>query len=246
VKRPARRIAHVELPAAHERRPRGAAAPEERLVGHSAGLAGGGSAQIQGFVNQALRDPVDQIPLLVVVLAVGCATPQDEDQITITEKRQVQGDAITKTLQANNCEGTAEMKQDLTAVHQYLHDIELTPNPGVTINRAAVENEIRNYYQIPQGESDAVCIVPVQIPPSVSISSGRSFWLWSINILPISKIFKFKWLLTKIRDDNEKVLSISNACSNYSIIFVSTYLDICGGVFRKRSRFNPLIIRSNS
>ena len=104
------------------------------------------------------------VALLVVVLIVGCATPQDEDQITITEKRQVQGEAITKTLQANNCAGTEEMKQDLTAVHQYLHDIELTPNPGVTINRTAVENEIRNYYQIPQGESDAVCIVPVQIP----------------------------------------------------------------------------------
>lgn len=104
------------------------------------------------------------IALLILVLVVGCSAPQDDDKITITEKRQLQGDAITKTLQANNCSGDVEMKQDLTAVHQYLHDIEVTPNPGVTVNRAAVESEIRNYYQIPQQESDAVCIVPVQIP----------------------------------------------------------------------------------
>jgi hypothetical protein len=100
---------------------------------------------------------------MIPVLLVGCATPQNEDKITITEKRQVQGDAITKTLQANNCNGTGEMREDLTAVHQYLHDIEITPNPGETINRVAVENEIRNYYQIPQQESDAVCIVPVSL-----------------------------------------------------------------------------------
>lgn len=102
--------------------------------------------------------------LMSLMILASCATPQDEDKITITEKRQVQGDAITKTLQANNCNGTEEMRQDLTAVHQYLHDIEINPNPGETVNRNAVQNEIRNYYQIPQQESDAVCIVPVQIP----------------------------------------------------------------------------------
>ena len=103
--------------------------------------------------------------VVVLALVVGCYSPQDDDKITITEKRQIQGDAITKTLQANNCNGTGDMKQDLTAVHQYLHDVEVIPNPGTTVNRAAVENEIRNFYQIPQQESDAVCIVPVQIPP---------------------------------------------------------------------------------
>jgi hypothetical protein len=104
------------------------------------------------------------VAVLVLVLVVGCASTQDDDKITITEKRQINGDAITKSLQANNCDGDIDMKEDLTAVHQYLHDIEVTPNPGVSVNRAAVENEIRNYYQIPQQESDAVCIVPVQIP----------------------------------------------------------------------------------
>ena len=103
--------------------------------------------------------------MIGLIVLTACAATQDEDKITITEKRQLQGEAITKTLQANNCGGTEEMRQDLTAVHQYLHDIEVVPNPGVTVNQNAVRNEIRNYYQIPQNESDAICIVPVQIPP---------------------------------------------------------------------------------
>ena len=104
------------------------------------------------------------ITLLAVLIIVGCTGPQDQDKITIVEKRQTQGDAITKTLQANNCDGTQDMNKDLTAVHQYLHDIEVEPNPGASVNRAAVESEVRNYYHIPHQESDAVCIVPVQIP----------------------------------------------------------------------------------
>jgi hypothetical protein len=102
--------------------------------------------------------------IILLVAIVGCSAPQDEDKISIAEKRQVQGEAITKTLQANNCNGTEEMKQDMSAVHQYQHDIEVTPNPGVTVNTAAVESEVRNFYHIPQNESDAICIVPVQIP----------------------------------------------------------------------------------
>ena len=103
--------------------------------------------------------------LIVLVILAGCAAPQQEDKITISEKRQVQGEAITKTLQANNCGGDKEMKQDMSAVHQYQHDIEIVPNPGVTVNQAAVDNEVRNFYRIPETESDAVCVVPVQIPP---------------------------------------------------------------------------------
>jgi len=102
--------------------------------------------------------------IIVLIILASCAAPQQEDKITISEKRQVQGEAITKTLQANNCSGDEEMKQDMSAVHQYQHDIEIVPNPGVTVNQSAVENEVRNFYHIPQTESDAVCVVPVQIP----------------------------------------------------------------------------------
>jgi hypothetical protein len=104
------------------------------------------------------------VTVVVLLIIMGCAAPQQDDKITVSEKRQVQGESVTKTLQANNCSGSEEMKQDMSAIHQYLHDIEIVPNPGVTVNQSAVENEVRNFYHIPQTESDAVCVVPVQIP----------------------------------------------------------------------------------
>ncbi len=128
------------------------------------------------------------VTLLVILMLAGCATPQQDDKITITEKRQVQGESITKTLQANNCSGEEEMAQDLTAIHQYLHDIEITPNPGVTVNRTAVENEIRNFYHIPQTESDAVCVVPVQIPANAFYTYDLE-WIevWREGIFELGK-----------------------------------------------------------
>lgn len=98
------------------------------------------------------------------MLLTGCTAPQEKDQITIRERRQTQGEAIIKTLQADNCGGSEEMKQDMQAVHQYSHVIEIIPSPGVSVNRRSVEDEIRSYYRIPRDASDAVCIVPVQIP----------------------------------------------------------------------------------
>ena len=95
---------------------------------------------------------------------ISCTAPQEKDQISIIERKQTQGEAIIKTLQANNCSGSGEMKQDMQAIHQYTHVIEILPSPGVSVNRRAVEDEIRSYYRIPRNESDAVCIVPVQIP----------------------------------------------------------------------------------
>lgn len=103
------------------------------------------------------------LALLAGVL-YGCSAPLEQDQIAIDETKQVQGEATIKTLQADNCTGTGEMKQDMQAVHQFTHDIEVVPNPGETVNSRAVRDEIRSYYRIPQDSSDAVCIVPVQIP----------------------------------------------------------------------------------
>lgn len=98
------------------------------------------------------------------MLLIGCTAPQEADQISIVERKQTQGEAVIKTLQANNCGGAEEMKQDMQAIHQYTHVIEIMPSPGVSVNRRSVEDEIRSYYRIPRTESDAVCVVPVQIP----------------------------------------------------------------------------------
>jgi len=127
--------------------------------------------------------------LILAVFVAACVAPQDDDKITIIEKRQVQGEAITKTLQANNCSGAEDMKQDMTAVHQYQHDIEITPNAGVTVNQAAVQNEIRNFYRIPQTESDAVCLVPVQIPSGAHYTYDLQ-WVevWREGIFELGKL----------------------------------------------------------
>lgn len=98
------------------------------------------------------------------IFLIGCTAPQEADQISIVERKQTQGEAVIKTLQANNCGGAEEMKQDMQAIHQYTHVIEIMPSPGVSVNRRSVEDELRSYYRIPRTESDAVCVVPVQIP----------------------------------------------------------------------------------
>jgi hypothetical protein len=105
--------------------------------------------------------------MLLFVLAValcGCGSVQEQDRITIIENKQVQGEAVDKVMQVNNCEGSEEMVQEMQAVHQYTHEIQITPRSGVKVNRKAVEDEIRSYYRIPQEQSDAVCVIPVQIP----------------------------------------------------------------------------------
>ena len=93
-----------------------------------------------------------------------CYAPQPRDQISLVEARQFQGESVVKTLQANNCSGAEELKQDLQAVNQYNHDILVTPEDAVIVNRRAVVDEIRSYYRIPDGASDAICVIPVQIP----------------------------------------------------------------------------------
>jgi hypothetical protein len=101
---------------------------------------------------------------LIVFFLCGCISPQQEDQITIVDKKETKGEAVTKTLQANNCAAAQELKEELQAVNQYNHNVEITPRPGVTVNRQAVEGEIRTYYHTPYGAQDAVCVIPVQIP----------------------------------------------------------------------------------
>jgi hypothetical protein len=108
--------------------------------------------------------------LAALVLFSACYMPQPQDQISLVDVRQYQGESVTKTLQANNCSGTSEMKQDLQAVHQYDHDILVTPLEAVVVNRRAVVDEIRRYYRIPDGSSDAICVIPVQIPAGANFS----------------------------------------------------------------------------
>lgn len=107
---------------------------------------------------------------LGVFFLIGCIAPQQEDQITIIDRRESKGEAVIKTLQVNNCASTQELKQDLQAVNQYNHTIEITARPGVAVNRQAVMGEIRAYYGVRAGTADAVCVIPVQIPAGTFFS----------------------------------------------------------------------------
>jgi len=102
--------------------------------------------------------------LAVFLFVAACGGVQEKDRITIIERKQTQGESIQKVLQANNCDGKEEMDQELQAINQYNHDVEITPNPGVSVNRKAVDDEIRSYYKIPQTQSDGVCVIPVKVP----------------------------------------------------------------------------------
>lgn len=110
------------------------------------------------------------IGILAIALLAGCYAPQPRDQISLVEVRQFQGESVVKTLQANNCGGTDELSQDLQAVHQYNHDILVTPEEAVVVNRRAVVDEVRSYYRIPDGSSDAICVIPVKIPAGENYS----------------------------------------------------------------------------
>lgn len=116
------------------------------------------------MLNRTRRTLLIAAACTVLTILIGCVAPQQADQISILDRKQTQGEALVKTLQANNCIGSEEMKQDMQAVHQYTHDILVNPNAGVTVNKRAVADEIRSYYGLNEDQSDAVCIVPVQIP----------------------------------------------------------------------------------
>jgi hypothetical protein len=93
-----------------------------------------------------------------------CIAPQQEDMISIIDQKETRGEAVVKTLQVNNCSGQVELAQDLQALNQYNHIVEIITKPGASINRRAVEDEIRAYYRVPYQPSDAVCVIPVVIP----------------------------------------------------------------------------------
>lgn len=110
------------------------------------------------------------LAIFLAIFLIGCIAPEPADQISVIDQKEVKGDSVVKTLQVNNCSGKQELKQDLQSVNQYTHDIQVTPDPGVSVNVEAVNHEIRVYYNLPPDPSDAVCVIPVQVPAGVFLS----------------------------------------------------------------------------
>jgi len=105
------------------------------------------------------------LSIVMLVCVTQCGAPP-QDQITIVDKKEVQGEADIEQLLANNCVGTTELTQDLRAMKQFSHDVQVTPYPGVSVNKQAVENEIRRTYKIAEEHGEQLCLVPVQVPPA--------------------------------------------------------------------------------
>jgi len=101
---------------------------------------------------------------IVILTCVTYCAPPPEDQITIIDKKEAQGEAVVEELLANNCAGTSELTQDLRALKQFSHDVQVVPYPGVSVNKQAVDNEIRSTYKIAKEHGEQICIVPVQVP----------------------------------------------------------------------------------
>lgn len=101
--------------------------------------------------------------IAILVFAAQCF-PAPEMQITILDQVEVPGEAVVEALFANNCAGTIELTQDLRAVKQFSHHVQVEPFSGVSVSKQAVENEIRSTYKIAKEHGEQVCIVPVQVP----------------------------------------------------------------------------------
>lgn len=98
----------------------------------------------------------------LILTACGGADP--EDTITIFDQQEDQKKTVVEKLNANNCNGSADMKQNLEARKQYSHTIEILPELGLKYNRQSVERAIQDRYNIYDLDAEQVCLVPVQVP----------------------------------------------------------------------------------
>lgn len=99
------------------------------------------------------------------VLFAACGGSQ-EDQVTVADKKEVQGKAVTELFRVDNKTGTTALKQDMSARKQYTHETVITPNPGVKMNNQQVRQEIFKLYNISDDKQseDQVCVIPVDVP----------------------------------------------------------------------------------
>ncbi len=114
-----------------------------------------------GFVSRKVATAVILISLCLGLTAQSCGGNED---ITIEDKREVQGDSVVETLRADNSKGSATMQQDLSAKKQYSRNIQITPSPGVKLNTTAVREKILDNYNIKDGTAEQVCVVSVDVP----------------------------------------------------------------------------------
>lgn len=90
-----------------------------------------------------------------------CAT---NDDITIQDKKEVQGENVKETLRADNSLGSTPLMQDLTAKKQYSREITIVPNPGEKFDTNEARQKILDNYNLNEGPAEQVCVIPVEVP----------------------------------------------------------------------------------
>jgi len=95
------------------------------------------------------------------LIFTACAT---NDDITIHDKKEVQGNKVVETLRADNSLGTTALAQDLTAKKQYSRDITIVPNPGEKFDVSEAREKILAEYNLNEGPAEQVCVIPVEVP----------------------------------------------------------------------------------
>lgn len=90
-----------------------------------------------------------------------CAT---NDDISIQDKKEVQGEKVVETLRADNSLGNTPLAQDLTAKKQYSRDINIVPGPGEKFDVSEARKKILAEYNLNEGPAEQVCVIPVEVP----------------------------------------------------------------------------------
>jgi len=104
--------------------------------------------------------------LAVLALLSGCGGARD-DQVTVADKKEVQGEGTTEAFRVDNKDGTEALVQELQAQRQYTHEVIITPKPGARLNNEQVRQEVFKLYNIPADKvtDNQVCLIPVDVPP---------------------------------------------------------------------------------
>lgn len=99
--------------------------------------------------------------ILIGLIFSACAT---NDDISIEDKKEIQGEKVTETLRADNSLGAAELTQDLTAKKQYSREITIVPKPGEKFDVSEARQKILDNYNLNEGPAEQVCVIPVEVP----------------------------------------------------------------------------------
>lgn len=112
-----------------------------------------------------LRSILVSLAVATSILLGACGGAQD-DQVTVADKKEVQGTTVTESFRVDNKTGTEPLKQDMRAQKQYTHETVITPNPGVKMNNQQARQEIFKLYNVSEDKTteDQVCVIPVEVP----------------------------------------------------------------------------------